>query len=428
MSERLTVLSHSSIEAYRSDPDVEDRYYIPWRAAAEAAARIERGQQVVTILPERKAFNEYLTLLQMKLLDGREIPTLFTPDEDYLMDADIRKYLLPDLLRRFNSNTTLHPYQATPEFYDWAGILEREKGVKIYADRKREDLRWWWGHKGAYHRWIDDLDTPSPLEELGLPIPKGYVAQTKDELLVAKRMLPTEVAVAKPIFGAGGFQIEFLTDDNIDQYEWPFDPITNQRMPVAVQERLEIARDEFGERVFSYQFETKHPMGRLTRQIMDRETGKVWSGNRVPADVSPQFEAKSKQIVHTLVSHTQPFGDGGVDIADVHGQPVIIEVNGGRPTGAHMPKRFQEAFAPKAPHFVFQKVEPNGYSPIQVWDMLEGARMPRSNEKVVFQPERQQGVFPIVWLPHSWGMLASFGQSFEEANDQLLAARDRIGV
>ncbi len=427
MKEGLKVLSHSSIEEYLFDTDVEDRYYIPWRAAAEAAARIELGQQVLTILPKREAFNEYLTLLQMKLLGGRSIPTLFTPDEDYLMDTDIKKYLMDTLRGRFNRSTTIHPYQATPEFYDWAGELE-QKGVKIYADRKRKDLRDWWGHKGAYHRWIDDLDTPTQFEGLHLPIPRGYVAQNHGELLVAKKLLPTDTVVAKPIFGAGGFQIEFLDDDNIDTYEWPTDPTTEKPMPVAVQERLRIGRDEFGERVFSYQFEGPQPMGRLTRQIMDQETGKVWSGNRVPADVTPEFERRAKDVVHTLVMKTKPKGDGGVDIADVDGEPVIIEVNGGRPTGAHMPKRFQQAFAPEAPHFVFQKVEPNGYSPFDIWDRLEGGNLPRTNETLVFQRERQRGVFPLVWLPNSWGMLASFGGSFEEANNQLLAARDRIGV
>lgn len=428
MKEQQRLLSHSSVEAFRFDSDVKDRYYIPWRTAAEAAARIQKGEKVLTILPTKKEFNEYLTFLSTTLLDGKSIPTLFTPDEDYLMDIDIKNYLLPELFDRTNhgSMTIVHPYQATPEFYEWASTLEEERGVKIYADPKKEDDRFWWGHKGAYHRWMDDLQTASPYELLGLPMAKGFLAQNKAELSRAKTMLPTDEVVVKGIHGAGGYEIQFLkTQKDIDDYEWPYDPLTKQHMPVAVQEKLSIAHDEFGERSYSLQFSGQELFGRLTRQIMN---GREWVGNRIPSGVSEEFEQKALAIAKVFLQNAKPVGDGGIDIADVNGEPYIIEVNGGRPTGATMPKRFKDAFAINAPHFIFQKVTPGAMTAHEAWDILQGTNIPGSHQKIVFQTEQQTGVFPIVWLNDSWALLGSFGKSFEEANAQLLQARYALGV
>jgi len=422
------IIAHSSVEAYRNDGDDEDRYYIPWRVAAEAAGRIKNGERVLTVLPRKDRFNEYLTLLSEVLLKGTPIPTLFTPDNDYLMDVDIRHHLLPQLSGMVDRDTTVIPYQATNEFYDWAQVLEQENGIKIYADRKREDLRFWWGHKGAYHRWMDDIETPSPYENIGISIPRGYIAQNYEELEGARSLLGSGIVV-KPIFGAGGFQIEkFGETENLSGYDWPIDPHTKRNMPVAVQECLPISNDIFGERVYSHQFAGQQLQGRLTRQIMDFDTGRQWIGNRIPAGVSVDFERKADRLCEMLIDRINPLGDGGIDLAEVLGEPVLIEVNGGRPTGATGPKIFQASFAPDAPHFIFTKVAPNGYSAHDAWDSLHRVTAPRSKRKIVFQERTRRGVFPMVWLNDSWGMLASFGDSYEEADSQLKQARDKLGV
>jgi len=414
-TERL--FSHSSIKEYENDGDDQDRYYLPWRVAAEVAARQKMGQKVSIILPKHSEFEEYLELLESELLDGGRINRLYTPDNSYLMDEDIKTNLLSELLDLTHQKTILHPYKATDEFYSWAKVLQSLKGVRVYADRANPNDRFWWGHKGAYHRWIDDLSTPSFAENFDLTVPKGFIAKDKAEVFRAISIIGKKV-VLKPILGAGGFRIGFCeTKEDVDCYEWPIDALAGDPMPVAVQEKLDIEKDSLGERVFSLQFADGRVYGLLTRQ---KVSNTEWCGNIIPAGVSESFELSCQNQADQLLSCIKPTGDGGIDFADVRGIPVILEVNGGRPTGAHIPKRFKEAFAPNSAHFVFEKVDINGDHAFDVWDKLSSNKLNLSAD--------QTGVFPLVWLYKSWGMLGSFAHTLEESATKLRRARDIIGV
>ncbi len=421
MKEQQIILSHSSIREYENDGDDQDRYYLPWRVSAEAAARVNMGQKVLTILPRYQQFEESLTLLETELLGGRRLGRIYTSDTSYLMDEDIARELGEDLKSRVNSGTVIHPYQATDEFQVWARPLQ-ERGAQVFGDEKDRTDRFWWGQKGAYHRWIDDLSTPSLSEKLKIPVPRGFIAKNSEEAHEASEMLGTKAVVLKPIYGAGGFRIGFCeTVEDIDKYEWPVDQITGQPMPVAVQEKVEIAHDELGEKTFSLQFNGESVFGSLTRQIVhDSE----WSGNISPSGVSSDFEKLCTKYAAILLGKISPKGSGGIDFADFNGRPIILEVNGGRPTGAHTPKHFKQSFVPDAPFFMFEKVVPGKLTAHESWDLLKSYCPPGDSQPLGLDRERQSGVFPIVWLKDSWGMLAAFGESFQKVHKQLSQAKE----
>jgi len=425
MKERTQrILAHSSIREYESDPDVQDRYYIPWRVSVEAAARINRREKVELILPQHKPFEEFMSFLERELLEGTPIPRIYTSDTNYLMDVDIKKELSNDLAGVVDSRTVIHPYQATPEFFSWARPLQEEKGVEVFGDKKEMGDRAWWGQKGAYHRWIDDLGTASLSEKARVPFPRGYVVSTKEQVLRVAEMLGTEKLVLKPIYGAGGFQIGFIEGaKDLYDYEWPLDPLSDKPMPIAVQEMLQISKDDVGEKVYSLQFNGGDVFGSLTRQLLhDAE----WSGNMVPSGASSEFEFLCVKYAKRLLALIQPKGSGGIDYADVGGNPVILEVNGGRPTGAHSPKHFKESFAPNAGAFIFEKIDPGSLSAHEAWDLLKSRTVPGKTHTLGFDKTTQTGVFPIVWLQNSWGMIASMGNSEHEVQKQLLIAKELL--
>lgn len=423
--EKERIITHSSIKEYENDGDDQDRYYLPWRAAVEVAARMKLGEQVRLIIPRHEEFEEYIELLEQELLQGRKIARMYTSDKNYLMDEDIKLELLDELNRICGKNMIIHPYQATDEFYAWASVLQERGTVQIFSDKKERKNPFWWGHKGAYHRWINDLLTHSLSERYHLPFPRGFIACSRQELEKAVSLLETTGVVLKPIFGAGGFQIGFCSNiDDILSYEWPIDPLTNKEMPIAVQEKLKISRDDSGERLFSMQFNKLKLFGRLTRQRMDSTE---WCGNEIPAGVPTQFEEECYKYTRKLINLVKPKGSGGIDFADVNGRPVILEVNGGRPTGVHVPKYFKEAFVSNARHFIFEKVSVGNYTAHEVWDILRSKSISGSRP-LALQKETPVGIFPIVWLKGSWGMLASFGDTYEEADRQLKTARETLGL
>lgn len=417
---RNIIIAHSSLAEYEFDGDDLDKYYLPARGLAEAPAFSRRGQRSTVIVPQSDQIRQLADFYRHTILDkGSVLDLIETPDSQYLMDRDIfeSEEVMREILQINRSGMTeIYPYAITDEFMQWAKILI-DDGSVVVGDKKRYLDPKWWGHKGGLHRWISSLDQPSFAEESGLPVAEGYVARNQEEILQACNLLGTHGVMLKPYILSGGFDMQACrSKEDVESYRIPLMPTSmggpQELMPVAVEELLDIDVDSNGENVYSMQFTGNKVLGKLTRQLV--HGGTHWIGNQEPSGATGGFEREAEIIVRRFLSYAKPNGPGGVDIASVRGKPVVLEINGGRPTGAHNPKNFKLAYAPSAVATVFEKEDRADMLAIDVetaWDRLKGKIY--NNRPLAFSKETQVGVYPLVWLEGMWAMLIAFGESPE---------------
>lgn len=421
------VIAHSSLAEYEFDGDDGDRYYLPVRGLADAPSFAKNGRTPIVIVPSYKPIRDLACFYEKTLNGGQHFQIIETPDEKYLMDQDIAAS--PEILselrnRNCRERIELYPYGVTEEFLSWAQPLI-EEGAVLIGDKKRYLDTRWWGHKGGLHRWIDNLDSPSFAEESSIKVADGFVARNKEEIIKACELLGTYKVMLKPYILSGGFDMKACSNvDDINEYKIPAMPGGKEgdEMPVAVEVLLDIDKDEHGELAYSIQFTGSRLVGQLTRQLV--HGGTHWVGNQIPAGTSEEFESEALNMVSDFLLHGKPQGPGGVDIVSVKGKPVIMEINGGRPTGAHNPKMFKETFAPQAIFTIFEKEDKVDLLRIDVetvWDRLNSQNY--NNIPLAFNVDTQQGVYPLVWMKDMWSMLISFGESFSDCKTKLEAAK-----
>lgn len=131
------------------------------------------------------------------------------------VDDDIDDKVISQLRARIVSSGegwTLVPYGVTYKFERWANQLA-DLGVAVFG----ESIEWVrdYGHKGILHRYIKDLDTPSVMEVIdpNIRVAKGYTCCNVEELLKAYQLLECEKVVIKPVFGAAGEGIMFVSSE-----------------------------------------------------------------------------------------------------------------------------------------------------------------------------------------------------------------------
>ncbi len=423
------LIAHSSLAEYEFDGDDLDRYYLPARGMADAPAEIKRGRLPFVIVPRKREIRELAFFYQYTLLNGAGIELVETKDRQYLMDKDIADD--PDILEELLSisregRLELYPYGVTDEFLLWASPLVNG-GVRMVGDKKEYFDPMWWGHKGGLHRWIENLERPSFAEIAGLHVAEGYIARDKDQIVHACKLLGSYRVMLKPYILSGGFEMKRCENlDDVLSYVLPKMPknisLSEEEMPIAVECLLDIDEDSFGELAYSSQFIGPKVIGKLTRQIV--HGGKHWAGNYVPSGATSQFERKAAYGVRKFLSFARPEGPGGVDIASVDGEPVILEINGGRPTGAHNPKQFKEAFSPCSPVAIFEKEDRAELISLDVnaaWERLRAKEF--KGVELSFSAYTGLGVYPLVWLQGMWSMLISFGETLEQVTGQLEEAK-----
>lgn len=113
------------------------------------------------------------------------------------------------------------PYAITSKMHRWAKPLV-QLGVKIIGE-----LDWWmdkYASKGILHRHIRTPDVHSELENMGVgqvPVCRGWVCDTVEDLLMAWRDLDVPKAVIKPVFGAAGEGILFPdSEEQLASYDF----------------------------------------------------------------------------------------------------------------------------------------------------------------------------------------------------------------
>lgn len=421
------IIAHSSLAEYEFDGDDGDRYYLPARGLADAPSFAKKGRTPVVIVPSCPPIRDLTHFYERTLNGGKRLEIIETSNEQYLMDHDIAadQDILSELRRRNkNERIELYPYGVTDEFLTWAQPLIDE-GAVLVGDKKRYLDTRWWGHKGGLHRWIDNLNCPSFIEETIMMVADGFVARNKEEIRKACELLGTYKVMLKPYILSGGFDMKACSNpEDVNNYKIPTMPggKDGEEMPIAVEKLLDIDRDQYGELAYSIQFTGSKLIGRLTRQLVHDVTH--WVGNQIPAETSEEFENEAMSMILDFLSLGRPQGPGGVDIVSVKGKPVIMEINGGRPTGAHNPKMFKEAFAPKAVATIFEKEDKTdllGIDVETVWDRLNCQNY--KNSPLAFNAEAQRGVYPLVWIKGMWSMLISFGNSVSDSRAMLDEAK-----
>ena len=195
--------------------------------------------------PTAEAWEVYKGILGLS--DSQVVWTsgsLFNMDDD--MCSDTVRTLEAKMTEAAGAHWLLLPYCPTPNFYRWASpLVSRLDGA---ASMFGETTEWLakYGDKGLLHRKISSLDTPCMIEEIDptIAVPKGYVCETVDELLEARKLLAdVEHVCIKPLAGATGVGI-VLKPSLKDLQEYNF-----HMGPVSLEEYLNLDTDERGEAI-----------------------------------------------------------------------------------------------------------------------------------------------------------------------------------
>ncbi len=388
---------HGPKPEFATDTDWADQWYIGARTIA-----LIRPQVDSIILPGGNEETVEFWKFCRKVLGFEEGQVIWTSGTNYLLDDDIRIELL-DYLRnklRRKADWELVPYSVTQPFTAWASQLN----ISICGDEMAWVERW--SNKGILHPHplFNERPGDPPLLDKLVPyisVPRGYFCTSPQELEMAYGLLGKKV-ILKPVSGATGEGIEIITDGTIlSSYAFPMGP-------VILEELLEIDRDPNGQLIApSVQYFGDQLCGNVTDQIING--GVAHEGNVTPSITTPQFQETLVRAVKSILQAIQPRGPGGFDFLSVKGEPVLIDPNCGRFTGAHPAWIFRNHHAPQA-FFQSWKIKPKN-SVWEFWDFLgyKGLSLNRMDEY-------PKGIFPLCYLPGMWGMLIAIGETREETD------------
>jgi len=229
----------------------------------------------------------------------------------------------------------------------------------------------------------------------------GYTCSTREELLVAYRLLDMPEVVIKPVFGAAGEGIEFVSSgDYLASYSFPMGD-------VCLEELLELDRADDGV-VLSpavHYFGTSIVGTTAVDQIMVGTNYAGWRKSQAPKS----FQEITLRDVRHIIKAIQPKGPGGFDFLSVGGAPLLSDVNTGRFNGAHFPKLFVEMYAPGQAMFCWKFEPPSTLDVVTFWSRL-------INRGIALRPGFDiSGVFPILFLPGLSGLFIAVAGTNEEA-------------
>jgi len=234
-------------------------------------------------------------------------------------------------------------------------------------------------------------------------VPKGYVCSTVDDLVEAHRLLGGGKVVVKPVFGAAGEGILFLTEEaELRMYSFPMGD-------VCLEEFLDLDCAPDGlvlSPAMHYNEGVLIGKG-LVDQIM---TGTSYAGWR--KSVAPKvFEKTANRYMQSLIQGTQPKGPGGVDFLSVKGMPVLSDINTGRFNGAHTPKLFCAKYAPDCAFYCWRATPAESFHVYTFWNRLQ-------EKGLAFIPGKtKEGVFPLLFLRGTSALNIAVADTNERAEE-----------
>lgn len=399
-SSKRRLWCHGPKPEFVRDNDWADQWYI----AARTLPLVRPGRDCIVLPRGQSAIMEFAAFCITTLGIGPE-QILWTSGRDYLLDDGIRKELMRKIRAIISGNPhewEIVPYSITKPFLGWfcrlpegvSPVGDDEKWTKMYSSKTLL-------HRYAYYQCIPEMRIlPEVIPEIR--VPRGYACSDQKEITTAHRLLREErVArmILKPAVGATGEGIiPDVTARQIEEYGFPMGD-------AVLEELLEIDCDERGRQITpSVQY-----MGRMLYAGVTDQTcnGVTHEGNIAPSRTPLEFQARVREASERILSFLNPLGPGGFDFLSVKGEPVLVDPNVGRFTGAHPPRIFQEMHAPRT-HFESWKITPPTMSPERFWRTLKRLG-------IAFQPGRTtRGVFPLCWLHGMWAMLIAIGKSRDE--------------
>lgn len=303
----------------------------------------------------------------------------------------------------------------TSYVHDAAEWLAERIQVPLYGDS------WRWRKqygKVALHSHIDPSKQHSPaLDQLdGLTIPKGYVADTRAELMNAFSALVSAgntKLVLKPAFADAGEGIIYLTKHDrrqIEEYDFKFGP-------AILEERIALAYDrELGGHV-SPSIHWAGPFTGLPTSQMVEDT--EYKGMCYPARLVEPLYVQAISMVRAYVEFSKPKGFGGVDfICDRDQRLFLCDVNNGRCTEAIPPLLFASQYGVTDQQVLLTRKYCPEDSIWALWSRLEAAGS-------AWHPGQSSGgVFPLMHLEEKTGMLVAQAPTVQEARALLRQATE----
>eukprot|EP00051_Salpingoeca_urceolata_P006844 m.90543 g.90543 ORF g.90543 m.90543 type:complete len:1273 (-) comp15010_c0_seq4:98-3916(-) len=346
-------------------------------------------------------------------LDDDQI--IFTSGEQFVLDDDMDNETVAKIKSIVATNSkdkfVLFPYCVTPQFERWANQLS-ELGVAVLGER----VEWVekFGSKGILHRHIQSLDTQSVLDEIapGIPVAKGYGCSTVEDLLKAYELIGAQEVVIKPVFGAAGEGIKFISQaDDLKHYTFPMGD-------VCLEEKLQL--DTVDGIVLSpavHYMKSTLVGNDLVDQIMVGTGYMGWRRSRAEKAFQKQVERTTK----LLIKATNPSGPGGFDFLSVDGEPLLSDINTGRFNGAHFAKLFREQYAPELDFFCWKKKPSPNLTVDQFFKRIQSAGLAFDFS----QPEKG-GVFPLQFLRGLSGMYVALAKTQAECEAMYERAKSTL--
>ncbi len=290
--------------------------------------------------------------------------------------------------------------------------LSRRLGIPLVCDswEWREN----WG-KRCLHPHINLVQNSGPsLEELSeFCVPRGFMADTTDELLEASRRLRAggvKKMLLKPVDGDGGVGIEYFSaiDDGLLRRHGFAHGTMILEENVVTSARSAIVAP-------SIHICGGH-VGVPARQAL---AGDTFLGLRYPSGLSDDMCQSVVRMARAFVQRAQPTGLGGLDfIQGTDGHMYLIDLNVGRMTEA-MPLIFcaeqhgQELSTSGV--WMSRKFTPESDNLPGLLQQLteDGLLLPAANGAI------HSGVMPIVYRKDYGGMFVAYGTTSAEARELL---------
>jgi hypothetical protein len=150
-------------------------------------------------------------------------------------------------------------------------------------------------------------------------VARGFTCSSVEDLLAAYTLIRSERVVIKPIYGAAGEGILFVSSaEELRAYTFPMGD-------VCLEEHLDldVAPDGVVLSPALHYNEGALVGEDLVDQIMNGTAYMGWRRTVAPA----AFQERARSVLKKFIAHTRPSGPGGVDFLSVGGEPYLSDLN-----------------------------------------------------------------------------------------------------